>query len=603
MSKLEQRFHQLRKFVLALAGANEEVLALAPSERNRFESLGWAILITSGMAAVSMWFALASAVGINGIVAVPVALGWGLVIMGIDRWLITSMPIDGGRKFAMAVPRLALALLLGTLISTPLVLRVFQSEINAQIAKMQQQSYNTFLQQQQASDVAKQVGTYSSELQYLNNVIATHGAATANTASDPELLAYNTQLTNLNNELTHWTTLKSQYYTDYICQLYGGPACPKKGLGPAAKDSLANYDNASQEVSTLKGQINQTQQKISQRDAQLNSNSAADQQARYQQALTQQPIVKNEYDTALQRQSELQASFFTNNQAAHGILIRLEALSQLSNGNFTVTAARFLLFLLFLVIECLPVTVKLLQRPSLYEEALQHVRAAERRDFTKFYRFRSRLSGPGGTTVLRPMLRVEPDYRIDAIWTPTRALPGGATPEDDQPDGAVGDPRPPREPDEYGRPDSDGPDHHWYGADRWRNNWRDQTDESDEPLAGAPRQDAYAAADPIAGPGDMKTRVDYGKPTAAPQADDWSGQGQRQEYPDEGDRIYANDGDRAVAYDSEGYRAPGYDDQDSRDERPRDDTWRDGQADGTAGGRASSVPGGGGIPLSWDEDE
>ena len=158
-----------------------------PSERARFESLGWAILITSGVAAVSMWFALASAVGINGILALPIALAWGLVIMGIDRWLVVTMPVEGRRKFAIAVPRLALALLLGTLISTPLVLRIFQSEINAQIAKMQQQSYNTFLQQQQASDVAKQVGTYSSELQYLNNVIATHGATTANTASDPEL--------------------------------------------------------------------------------------------------------------------------------------------------------------------------------------------------------------------------------------------------------------------------------------------------------------------------------------------------------------------------------------------------------------------------------
>ena len=186
MPKLEQRFHQLRRIVLALSGANEEVLALVPSERARFESLGWAILITSGVAAVSMWFALASAVGINGILAFPIALAWGLVIMGIDRWLVVTMPVEGRRKFAIAVPRLALALLLGTLISTPLVLRIFQSEINAQIAKMQQQSYNTFLQQQQASDVAKQVGTYSSELQYLDNVIATHGATTANTASDPE---------------------------------------------------------------------------------------------------------------------------------------------------------------------------------------------------------------------------------------------------------------------------------------------------------------------------------------------------------------------------------------------------------------------------------
>ena len=109
MRKLEQMFHKLRKIVLALAGTHEEVLTLVPSERARFESLGWAILITSGVAAVSMWFALASAVGINGILAFPIALAWGLVIMGIDRWLIVSMPTDGPRKFAMAAPRLEVA--------------------------------------------------------------------------------------------------------------------------------------------------------------------------------------------------------------------------------------------------------------------------------------------------------------------------------------------------------------------------------------------------------------------------------------------------------------------------------------------------------------
>src|ERR1700733_9278594 len=420
MRKLEQMFHKLRKIVLALAGAHEEVLTLVPSERARFESLGWAILITSGVAAVSMWFALASAVGINGILALPIALAWGLVIMGIDRWLIVSMPIDGPRKFAMAAPRLGLALLLGTLISTPLVLRIFQPEVNAQMAKMQQQSYNTFLQQQQASDVAKQVSTYSGELKYLDNVIATHGAASANTASDPELTAFNRQLTNLNGEVTHWTSLKNQYYSDYICQLYGGPTCPKKGDGPAAKASLKNYNAASAEVATLKGQVNHVQGEIQQRDAQLSSSSGADQQARYQQALTQQPIVKAEYDTALQRQNELQASFFASNQAAHGILIRLEALSQLSNGNLTVTAARFLLFLLFLVIECLPVTVKLLQEPGLYDEALDQARAADRRDASKFFSFRSRLIGPTGTAVMWAMPN-EPDRRLEAIWTPPRA--------------------------------------------------------------------------------------------------------------------------------------------------------------------------------------
>lgn len=613
MSKLEQRFHQLRKSVLALSGANKEVLALVPSERNRFESLGWAILSTSGVASVSMWFALASAVGINGFLAVPVAVGWGLVIMGIDRWLITSMPIDGGRKFAMAAPRLALALLLGTLISTPLVLRIFQSEINAQIAKMQQQNYSTFLQQERASTVAEQVDTYSSELKYLDNVIATHGAATSNTASDPELVTYNTQLTNLNSELTHWTNLKNDYYKEYICQLYGGPACPKKGFGPAAKDSQANYNAASQEVSTLKGQINQVQTKIQQRDAQLSSNSAADQQARYQQALAQQPSVKNEYDAALQRQSELQANFFASNQASHGILIRLEALSQLSSGNFTVTAARFLLFLVFLFIECLPVTVKLLQRPGLYEEALTHARNAERRDAAKFYRFRLRHTGQSGTAALPPMLRMEPEYRIDAIWNPTRPLPGAVVSEDDRTE-VVDEPKQAWEHGgsvEDGRADSDPPEQRWYGANRWRNYWEARQAEDDERPAEPTRRDMYLVADPSPDSSDMPTRPDYGRVAAAPRPDGWP---EHRRVADEsyGDSVYPreaqpDEGRRTSVYGSEERTKPD-DDSGSRPESDREqatrvDAWHDDRVDETPGGQARAVPAADGTPLSWDEDE
>ena len=625
MRKLEQRFHQLRRIVFALSGANEEVLALVPSERARFESLGWAILITSGVATVSMWFALASAVGINGILAFPIALAWGLVIMGIDRWLIVTMPVEGRRKFAIAVPRLALALLLGTLISTPLVLRIFQSEINAQIAKMQEQSYSTFLQQQQASDVAKQVGTYSSELQYLDNVIATHGATTANTASDPELKGYNEQLTTLDNELTHWTSLKSQYYNDYICQLYGGPTCPKKGYGPAAKDSQQNYEAASQQVSTLDGQINKVQGEIQQRDTELTSTSQSAQQSRYQQALAQQPIVKDEYDTALQRQNDLQASFFASNQAAHGILIRLEALSELSNGNLTVTAARFLLFLLFLVIECLPVTVKLLQEPGLYEEALKHARDAERRDASKFFSFRSRLIGPTGTAVLWAMPQTEPDHRLEAIWTPPRTLPGSVVSEDEQPTDVDDGSWPSWGPGgrvNYGpaggQADSDRPERPWSGAKRWLNHWQGHPAEDDEPPAEETRRDAFRTADHEADPGNAETRRDYEPAVAAPQAGgDWPDHGRGGGYDSQGYRVLNSedededspgrgDPDRG----SPGFQDRGFPDRDSLDRRTpsrgsRDDAWYDDETSGTPHSQEPSPavpPGNGGTPLAWEDE-
>ena len=454
-----RKLYQLRRFLLALSGADEEILAYVPSDRARFESLGWAILITSCMAMISMWFALSSALGINGIAAIPVAVFWGLVIMGIDRWLITSMPIDGSRKFAMAVPRVLLAVLLGTLISTPLVLRIFQSEIDAQMAQMQQNSYSSFLSNQQASQVNQQVITYNNELQQLNTVINSQGAQTGNNAADPQLVAYNKQLTQLQSQLNHWTTLKNQYYNAYICQLYGGTTCPKKGAGPAYKASYASYQQASKQVTSTQAQITNVQGEIQQRDQLLNSTSKDSQQRRYEEALNQRPIVQAEYSTAVQRRNQLQATYYAQEQASHGILMRLEALSQLSNGNPTVSAARILLFLLFLVIECLPVTVKLLQRPGQYEAALLAAKKAERRDYEKFFSTRSRLRqggfAPPGPVPGQAPGPLDPELRPDPIWNHTRRLPTATDfPEDETPTETFRDPGPgrPGRGAEYGPP-------------------------------------------------------------------------------------------------------------------------------------------------------
>jgi len=121
--------------LIALAGVRRDILDLLPSERARFQSLGSAMLIANGTAMISMWFALSSALGMNGILAVPVAALWGLVTTGIDRWLITSIPTSYRgespiRVALIVVPRLLLAILFGTLISAPLVLRILQGQID-----------------------------------------------------------------------------------------------------------------------------------------------------------------------------------------------------------------------------------------------------------------------------------------------------------------------------------------------------------------------------------------------------------------------------------------------------------------------------------------
>ena len=59
-------------------------------------------------------------------------------------------------------------------------------------------------------------------------------------------------------------------------------------------------------------------------------------------------------------QDRLQASFDATNEGAGGLLMRLEALDRLGDRNGTLAAAQFMLSLLFMSVEILPVLMKLL---------------------------------------------------------------------------------------------------------------------------------------------------------------------------------------------------------------------------------------------------
>jgi hypothetical protein len=361
MTEIDER-HVKTGFLIKVSGARPEVLARCPSERIKFQSLGWAILITCGMATVSMWFALTSVMGFNPVLSFPVAILWGLIIMGIDRWLVTSMPLDGKRKFLIAAPRLALALLLGSLISTPIVLRIFESEINNQISIIKETNEATFLTSQQHSSIVARVNEWQAAVDNYERVIDSKGAQAIDPASDPDVKGLTTQL---NSERTVATT----DYHAWQCQLYGGCGAPK-GSGPLAHASEARYNADEAEITSLTNQINA-------REAELTATNAGSQQSRLQQATSALPGAEAELTAATAEQNTLLDNFQATNGATNGLLIRLKALDQLSAGDSTLQLARVLLFLLFLIIEVLPVTVKLLQQPGNYEAILRKEVAKE----------------------------------------------------------------------------------------------------------------------------------------------------------------------------------------------------------------------------------
>jgi hypothetical protein len=204
--------------------------------------------------------------------------------------------------------------------------------------------------------VNQQVAYWTNQVNSLDRVINSGGQQPLNPSADPVIKSLTKQ------ENTE-SGLEQRYYQQWQCQLYGGCGSPK-GNGSLAKASLDSYLRAKQAVTDLQTQITDR----------LNVLSATDkksQATRLQQAQSALPNAKAQLANAQAQETALRNNFENNNLATNGLLIRLQALNELSAGDFTLNSTRLLLFLFFLVIECLPITVKLLQRPGIYEEILQ----------------------------------------------------------------------------------------------------------------------------------------------------------------------------------------------------------------------------------------
>ena len=132
--------------MLSVAGTNRQVLAQAPGDTPKQVSMAGVILTTAALAALSCIFALQMALHLALPAAVVVGLLWGVGIANLDRWLITAtarQPTTWG-NIKLALPRIILAVIIGAVISTPITLQVFGSEIANEMTVMQAEEQAKF---------------------------------------------------------------------------------------------------------------------------------------------------------------------------------------------------------------------------------------------------------------------------------------------------------------------------------------------------------------------------------------------------------------------------------------------------------------------------
>ena len=342
---MARRRARLGDGLAVLSGARPDVLEAVPGARAKFVALGGVLLSTGGLAVLSAAFAVHMALGVWWPFALLLGVGWGFVIVNLDRMLLVGMAHDSSlkRNLLMAVPRVGLALVLGIVISTPLTLQIFHKEIDTQVVALQAEASDEF--NRSLDDDARFAG-----LPELREKVATEQAVVASGGtSAADLAPLQGELAAAQAAYDAALTTQRELSARAQCELDGTCGTGDAGTGQAYIEARAAADAHAGVLDAAKDELDAATAAISAGATRSMRQATAD----------------LETDTAelarlTEQQTALQVAFDETNADNTGILIRLQALSALSESNATMAIAHYMLALLFISVELLPVLMKML---------------------------------------------------------------------------------------------------------------------------------------------------------------------------------------------------------------------------------------------------
>jgi hypothetical protein len=339
------RRRRIGNVLAALAGARPDILETTPGARARFVALGGVLLSTGGLAVLSAAFAVHMALGAWWPVALLIGIGWGTVIVNLDRMLLVGMAHDSSlkRNLMLAVPRVGLALILGIVISTPLTLQIFHKEIDSQVVALQAEASDAYKKSLDTDSRFAGLPDLRAKVAEEQAIVASGGA------SDPALAAVQAEVTAKHTAYDQAVTTYQDLTAKAQCELNGTCGTGDAGTGLAYQQAQAAADAQAALVTSTKADLDAA---VSAADAAASRGAT---QAAGDLATDQAELTRLTDD-----QTRLQGAFDATNSDNDGILIRLQALSRLSDTNATLATAHFMLALLFISIEILPVLMKIM---------------------------------------------------------------------------------------------------------------------------------------------------------------------------------------------------------------------------------------------------
>jgi len=216
--------HPIVKLLIFCSGSSEDILEKCPnSEWIKYTSIGATVLLTSIIAVLSSFFAF-QMIFSTFFISAPMAILWGLIIFNLDRYIVSSFRKNGEplKEFIQSLPRLFLAVVIALVISKPLEIEVFKSEIKQSLVESRKKSMNSL------------------EANYLSSIQVN-----------------DQKIKELKKELNGFFSLKERYYQDYICECDGTCGTGKRGRGSECNFKQQKYEESASEYKNQKSRIDQ----------------------------------------------------------------------------------------------------------------------------------------------------------------------------------------------------------------------------------------------------------------------------------------------------------------------------------------------------------
>lgn len=313
------------------SGANKDILSAVPTEKNKYFGIGGTIIFTALMASFAGGYAFFTAFK-SVYLSVPFGIFWGMLIFNLDRYIVASFGVGDGKKtiskqeWIEAAPRLAMAIVLGFVIATPLELKLFEKEINAEI------DTKISIEQKKIVNDANNDGEIANkdfQIIKLQNDIKERDSI-------------------LTMKQTNWTQSEQDMNDEWNFGKFSG----KPGKGGYYGSYKKKAEAAQSDFLKTKTSFDKLDSLDYQRLGRLN---ASKEQREYKL------VTEVENKKTVQAQND-------------GLLARLTALSSLTSKEWTLSFAKWLITALFIFIEIAPILFKMMTERGPYDDIVDRIK-------------------------------------------------------------------------------------------------------------------------------------------------------------------------------------------------------------------------------------